>query len=53
MDVEDQAGGYTDEAIMGRVPMGRFAAPEDVARTVTFLGDPEQSGGSSTATPSP
>ena len=53
MDVEDRAGGgYTDEAIVGRVPMGRIAAPVEVARAVTFLGDPEQSG-SSTATPSP
>ncbi|MCA1688844.1 MAG: SDR family oxidoreductase [Actinobacteria bacterium] len=45
MDVEDQAGdGYTDEDIEGRVPMGRFARPEDVARAVAFLADPEQSG---------
>jgi len=44
MDVEDQAGGgYTDEDIVGRVPMGRFAKPEDVARAVAFLADPEQS----------
>ena len=45
MDVEDQAGGgYTDEDIAGRVPMGRFATPDDVARAVAFLADPEQSG---------
>jgi len=45
MDVEDQAGGgYTDEDIVGRVPMGRFAKPEDVARAIAFLADPEQSG---------
>ena len=45
MDVEDQAGGgYTDEDIEGRVPMGRFATPDDVARAVAFLADPEQSG---------
>jgi NAD(P)-dependent dehydrogenase (short-subunit alcohol dehydrogenase family) len=44
MDLEDQAGGgYTDEDIEGRVPMGRFASPEDVARAVAFLADPEQS----------
>src|SRR5919202_3598884 len=44
MDVEDQAGGgYTDEDVEGRVPMGRFATPEDVARAVAFLADPEQS----------
>ena len=45
MDVEDQAGGgYTDEDIFGRVPMGRFAKPEDIARAIAFLADPEQSG---------
>jgi NAD(P)-dependent dehydrogenase (short-subunit alcohol dehydrogenase family) len=45
MDVEDQAGGgYTDADIEGRVPMGRFAAPEDVARAVAFLADAEWSG---------
>ena len=44
MDVEDQAGGgYTDEDIEGRTPMGRFAKPEDVARAIAFLADPEQS----------
>jgi NAD(P)-dependent dehydrogenase (short-subunit alcohol dehydrogenase family) len=44
MDLEDQAGdGYTDEDIEGRVPMGRFARPEDVALAVAFLADPEQS----------
>jgi len=45
MDVEDQAGdGYTDADIADRVPMDRFATPEDVARAVAFLADPEQSG---------
>jgi NAD(P)-dependent dehydrogenase (short-subunit alcohol dehydrogenase family) len=45
MDEEDQAsGGYTDADIEGRVPMARFAAPEDVARAVAFLADPEWSG---------
>ncbi len=45
MDEEDQAGGgYTDRDIEGRVPMARFATPEDVARAVAFLADPEQSG---------
>jgi len=43
MDVEDQAGGYADEDIVGRVPMDRFATPDDVARAVAFLADPEQS----------
>ena len=45
MDQEDQgAGGYTDADIEGRVPMGRFATPDDVARAVAFLADPEWSG---------
>lgn len=45
MDAEDQAGGgYTDTDIEGRVPMGRFASPEDVARAVAFLADPQESG---------
>src|SRR5215204_3076499 len=45
MDQEDQAGGgYTDADIEGRVPMGRFATPEDVGRAVAFLADPEWSG---------
>ena len=47
MDQEDQAsgaGGYTDEDIQGRTPMGRFATPEDVAQATAFLADPNQSG---------
>ena len=45
MDAEDQAsGGYTDADIEGRVPMGRFATPEDIARAVAFLSDPAWSG---------
>jgi NAD(P)-dependent dehydrogenase (short-subunit alcohol dehydrogenase family) len=45
MDVADQAGGsYTDEDIVERVPMGRFASPEDIANAVSFLADPDQSG---------
>ena len=45
MDEEDQAGGgYTDADIQGRTPMGRFAAPEDIAQAVAFLADPELSG---------
>ena len=44
MDQEDRAsGGYTDEDIKGRVPMGRFATPGDVAQAIAFLGDPDQS----------
>ena len=45
MDVADQAGGsYSDADIVGRVPMGRFASPDDVARAIGFLADGEQSG---------
>jgi NAD(P)-dependent dehydrogenase (short-subunit alcohol dehydrogenase family) len=45
MDVADQAGGgYTDADITGRVPMGRFALPDDIARAVRFLADDEASG---------
>jgi NAD(P)-dependent dehydrogenase (short-subunit alcohol dehydrogenase family) len=45
MDVADQAGGsYTDTDITGRVPMGRFASPDDIARAIAFLADPEESG---------
>lgn len=45
MDAEDQASGdYDDADIEGRVPMGRFATPDDVARAVAFLVDDEQSG---------
>lgn len=45
MDAADQAsGGYTDSDITGQVPMGRFAAPDDVATAVAFLADPARSG---------
>jgi NAD(P)-dependent dehydrogenase (short-subunit alcohol dehydrogenase family) len=45
MDQADQAtGSYTDEDIIGVNPMGRFAKPDDIARAILFLSDPEQSG---------
>jgi NAD(P)-dependent dehydrogenase (short-subunit alcohol dehydrogenase family) len=45
MDIADQAGGgYSDEDIEGRVPMGRFASPEDIAQAILFLAQPERSG---------
>ena len=45
MDHADQAGGnYTDADITGRVPMGRFASPDDIARAIAFLADDKQSG---------
>jgi NAD(P)-dependent dehydrogenase (short-subunit alcohol dehydrogenase family) len=45
MDVAAQATGvYVDSDIVGQVPMGRFAAPGDVAAAVAFLADPKRSG---------
>src|SRR5579885_1153225 len=45
MDERDMgSGAYTDANITGRVPMGRFATPDDVAQAITFLVDPRQSG---------
>src|ERR1700760_2675619 len=45
MDAADQANGtYTDEDIMGVNPMGRFASPDDIAKAILFLADPERSG---------
>ena len=44
MDLSDQAeGSYSDADIIGRVPMARFATPDDIARTIAFLADPNQS----------
>ena len=45
MDAADQARGtYSDTDITQRVPMGRFASPDDVARAIAFLADDTQSG---------
>jgi NAD(P)-dependent dehydrogenase (short-subunit alcohol dehydrogenase family) len=45
MDEADQARGvYTDADITGRIPMGRFAKPDDVAHAIAFLADGEESG---------
>jgi NAD(P)-dependent dehydrogenase (short-subunit alcohol dehydrogenase family) len=45
MDTADQAGGgYTDADITSRVPMGRFASPDDIANAIAFLADEHQSG---------
>jgi NAD(P)-dependent dehydrogenase (short-subunit alcohol dehydrogenase family) len=45
MDVADQAGGsYTDADITGRIPMARFATPDDIARAIAFLADEKESG---------
>lgn len=38
MDEADQgSGAYSDADIINRVPMGRFATPDDVARVIAFL----------------
>jgi NAD(P)-dependent dehydrogenase (short-subunit alcohol dehydrogenase family) len=44
MDAVDQANGtYGVHDITDRIPMGRFAFPEDVANAVAFLADSQQS----------
>ena len=43
-DVEQARGTYSDEDITDRVPMGRFASADDIARAIAFLADPAQSG---------
>jgi len=45
MDEADQAAGsYTDADITNRVPMARFASPDDVAKAIAFLADVNLSG---------
>jgi len=45
MDAADQArGSYRDADITERVPMGRFATSDDVARAIAFLADDAESG---------
>jgi NAD(P)-dependent dehydrogenase (short-subunit alcohol dehydrogenase family) len=44
MDAADQARGiYSDADITGRVPMARFATPDDVASAIAFLADEKES----------
>jgi NAD(P)-dependent dehydrogenase (short-subunit alcohol dehydrogenase family) len=43
-DSAQDAGLYADNDITGRVPMARFAAPDDVAQAIAFLADPALSG---------
>jgi len=44
MDAADQARGtYSDDDITSRIPMARFATPDDVARAIAFLADPRES----------
>jgi NAD(P)-dependent dehydrogenase (short-subunit alcohol dehydrogenase family) len=43
MDVADQGGGaYSDSDIVNRVPMARFASPDDVAQAIALLLDAER-----------
>src|ERR1035441_9246642 len=45
MDEADQAGGYYSDAyIENRVPMGRFARPNEIAEAIAFLADAKLSG---------
>src|SRR6478752_6174190 len=45
MDAADQAGGgYSDADITNRVPMARFASPDDIAKAIAFLADDRLSG---------
>ncbi len=45
MDVADQSSGaYSDSDIVNRVPMARFASPQDVANAIAFLADSSRSG---------
>ncbi len=36
--------GYSDDDITGRLPVARFATPDDIARVILVLADPSQSG---------
>src|ERR1700687_420920 len=45
MDTADQgSGAYSDQDIVNRAPMARFAQPQDVAAAIAFLTDAEKSG---------
>jgi len=45
MDAADlDSGAYTEDDILERTPLGRFAVPQDVALAVAFLADEEKSG---------
>ena len=43
-DASQGEGAYSDSDITRRVPMGRFASPDDVANAIAFLADSAQSG---------
>jgi NAD(P)-dependent dehydrogenase (short-subunit alcohol dehydrogenase family) len=45
MDAADQgSGAYSERDIVNRVPMARFAQPQDVAAAIAFLADAGKSG---------
>jgi NAD(P)-dependent dehydrogenase (short-subunit alcohol dehydrogenase family) len=45
MDAADQTNGnYRDSDIVNRVPMGRFASPDDIAQAIFFLSNAAASG---------
>jgi NAD(P)-dependent dehydrogenase (short-subunit alcohol dehydrogenase family) len=45
MDTADQSSaGYNDNDIVGRVPMARFAAADDIGQAILFLADSKMSG---------
>ncbi|MBS1850114.1 MAG: SDR family oxidoreductase [Acidobacteria bacterium] len=44
MDAADQARGtYSDADITGRIPMARFASPDDIANAIAYLSDEKAS----------
>lgn len=43
-EVDSGSGAYDDADIEGRVPMGRFAQPDDIAQAVAWLADGQLSG---------
>ena len=43
-DASQGEGAYSDADITGRVPMNRFATPDDIANAIAFLADPRLSG---------
>jgi NAD(P)-dependent dehydrogenase (short-subunit alcohol dehydrogenase family) len=43
-DVEQARNIYSDSDIVNRVPMGRFASPEDIAHAIAYVADPAESG---------
>lgn len=42
-DAAQASGTYTDDDITSRIPLGRFASPDDIARAIAFLADARES----------